>query len=148
MQAIAQPDLLVGQWHILHWHEIYEDGRISLPFGNALRGFLRYEHDGHMMCIISKPARAAFASNNQYEASAIEKARAYEDFFVYAGRYERDGNFLAHYVDFALFPNWQDTVQNRRIASLGPDHLCLEADKRGASVTPHIVQIAWQRTES
>ena len=98
-------DLLVGLWHIVHWLEIYEDGRIIAPFGTALRGFLRYTPDGHMMCVISKPARARFASDQQYAATAQEKAQAYDDFFVYAGHYERADNFVVHHVDYALFPN-------------------------------------------
>ena len=142
---MSAPDLLIGLWHILHWHEIYEDGRIHTPFGTALRGFLRYTADGHMMCVITKPTRARFATDHQYQATSAEKAQAYDDVFVYAGRFERADHIVTHYVDYALFPNWQHSTQQRHIVQLDATHLCLEADKRAADSAPHIVQIAWQR---
>ena len=140
-----EADALIGLWHILHWQNIYDDGRTIAPFGNNLRGFLRYAPDGQMMCIIAKPARALFISDQQFEASLAEKAQAYDDFFVYAGRYERQDTMVVHHVDYALFPNWQNSTQHRRIAHLSADHLSLEADKRNDAVAPHIVQITWQR---
>ncbi len=115
------------------------------PFGHHPSGFLRYEPDGDMICIIAKPGRQPFRSSRQFEASEAEKARAYEGLFVYAGTYELSPGGVTHHVEFALFPNWENSVQARRIAHLGTGRLCLEADVRGKGLSPHLVRIEWRK---
>ena len=139
---------LIGRWDIRSWHEIHKDGRSVAPFGERPTGFLRYEASGDMMCLITKPDRPPFCSARQFEASAAEKARAYDDFFVYAGSYEVSPEGLTHHVAFALFPNWERSTQIRRIAHLSAERLCLEADVRGVDLAPYLVRIEWEKART
>jgi hypothetical protein len=136
---------LIGRWDIRSWREFHEDGRVIAPFGDRPRGFLRYGPDGEMICMIARPDRERFASPRQFEASAAEKARAYDGFFTYAGTYAMCPGGVTHTVEFALFPNWEGLTQVRRIAHLCANYLCLEADVRGSGLSPHRVRIEWDR---
>ena len=139
---------LIGRWDICSWQEFHEDGRVIAPFGESPRGFLRYEADGEMVCMIARPGRAPFASPRQFAATEAEKARAYDGFFVYAGTYAMLPGGVSHPVTFALFPNWEGLTQIRRIALLSAESLWLEADVRGECLSPHLVRIIWRRPAS
>ncbi len=111
--ALKRGDLK-GRWRVLSWVQRYDDGREVYPVGQSPCGFLQYDDDGRLAAMISRADRAPFTTGGQWNASAEEKARAYDTFLCYSGTYELDGDLLTHHVDLSLFPNWIGATQKRR----------------------------------
>src|ERR1035441_10039638 len=78
---------LLGHWTIIAWEQRYDDGRRVLPLGPSPEGFIRYDADGRMVCMIARANRQNFAGGAQWTATDDEKARAYSEFLAYAGTY-------------------------------------------------------------
>lgn len=104
---------LKGRWYIQTWEQIYDDGRVLLPMGRELEGFIEYSDHG-MFCIISPQNRTLFQTGGQWSASDQEKANAYDSYLSYAGDFEVDGNTISHHVHYSIFPNWIGGVQHRQ----------------------------------
>ena len=122
-------DELLGHWLIVDWRQDYDDGRVSYPLGQGLRGFIEYGALG-MFCVIEQPDRPPLAAS-QWTASVTDKAAAYGSYFSYAGDWniERvDGAqaVIAHQVQHSLYPNWEGGVQ-RRTARIEDGQLVLSA---------------------
>jgi hypothetical protein len=138
-------ELFDGQWQVLAWEQVYDDGRRELPMGEQLEGFIRYSPDGRMVCMISRADRARFELGGQWNAPDEEKARAYDSMLCYAGRYRVEGDTVTHLVDMSLFPNWKGGEQKRRFA-LRPDGT-LELTARLEAGTPQArtARLVWRR---
>lgn len=106
---------LLGRWNIVSWQQRYDDGRITYPLGTALEGFIQYDANGQMMCMMARADRSNFVTGGQWNASNDEKAGAYSSFMAYAGSYSVDGEWVTHHVDLTLFPNWKNGDQKRRV---------------------------------
>ena len=143
---IADKKFLVGRWNVVSWTEIYPDGSVNAPFGDTPRGFLLYEGDGEMVCLLAKPSREHFSTSNRLEGKLKEKAQAFDDFFVYAGKYWISDIGVEHQVELALFPNWEGTLQRRRIKNLSSERLLLQAEIKAGEPGGHVVQIEWAKS--
>eukprot|EP01031_Cornospumella_fuschlensis_P010372 gene10372-12714_t len=97
---------LVGRWDIVSWEQRYDDGRLVLPMGERLEGFLLYSPEGSMTCLIARSERPKFPSGLQWEATEAEKAQAYEGILSYGGTYKVSGDTVEHHVSVSAFPNW------------------------------------------
>ncbi|MFJ9381251.1 lipocalin-like domain-containing protein [Streptomyces sp. NPDC101455] len=145
-------DDLVGRWDIVSWEQVYDDGRVQLPLGSRLNGFIRYTSDGDMACLITKAERAPFRTGGQWDADDAEKATAYGSMLAYAGSWsldvDGDGPVVTHKVDMSLFPNWVGGQQRRRI-SLQPDgSITLEARLEDGTSEARTARLAWRRHNS
>jgi hypothetical protein len=143
--------LLLGRWNILSWEQRYDDGRVSHPLGSALEGFIQYDRNGQMICMMGRADRAPFTTGGQWNASNDEKAGAYSSFMAYAGRYSIDGEWVTHHVDLTLFPNWKNGDQRRRVV-LTPDPASDRLDivarlEEGTSEARSAI-LAWRRAAS
>lgn len=107
--------LLHGRWEIVSWEQRYDDGRLSYPLGTELQGFIQYDPDGRMVCMMGRAQRPFFATGGQWNADDTEKAQAYSSFMAYSGRYVVEGEWVTHHVDLTLFPNWQHGLQKRQL---------------------------------
>jgi hypothetical protein len=135
---------LVGRWDIVSWQQVYDDGRVQHPMGEDLRGFIRYTDDGDMAVMIVRADRANF-TGGQWDASNDEKAAAYMSMLSYAGRYEVDGDFVVHHVDFSLFPNWAGGQQRRRVVVRADGTIALEARLEADTPEARTAQLVWRR---
>lgn len=136
---------LLGRWDILAWEQLYDDGRRQLPMGDALTGFIRYTEDGDMIVLISKQERKAFETGGQWDASAEEKATAYESTLSYAGRWELNGDQVIHKVDISLFPNWVGGQQKRQVELRGDGTLAIKARLEEGTPQARTAQLLWKR---
>lgn len=93
----------------------YDDGRVIYPFGRNVDGRIFYGADKSMFCAIQKGGRAPFNTGKQWTADDSDKARAYDDYLTYCGRYEIDGDTVTRHVAISLYPDWTGNRQVRKI---------------------------------
>lgn len=136
-------DTIKGRWSILAWEQLYDDGRVVLPMGTELEGFIEYSAFG-MFCVVARKGRKAFSSGGQWSAADAEKAAAYNGYLTYAGDYEVEGNIITHKVHHSLFPNWVGGSQHRR-AELDGDILSLSARLEEGTPEARTARLVWQR---
>lgn len=142
--------LLLGRWNIVSWEQRYDDGRVTRPLGAALEGFIQYEANGRMICMMGRAGRAGFVTGGQWNASNDEKADAYSGFMAYAGSYTVDGDLVTHHVELSLFPNWKGGDQKRRVRiEHGPSGDTLAVSARLEEGTPEArsAVLAWKRAD-
>jgi Lipocalin-like domain len=138
---------LVGVWALRSWRQQYDDGRVTMPFGETPTGMLIYTADGRMSGMIAEGERSRL-SGGQWTSPAAERAAAYGSFMAYGGRFVVDGDDIVHHVEISLFPNWVGAEQ-RRTARLRDDRL-LELAGRVEEGTDQArtIMLTWQREES
>lgn len=134
---------LLGRWALRQWTQAYDDGRVTHPMGQAPRGFIQYDDD-RMFCMIERTDRQVFATGGQWNASAEEKARAYESFMSYAGTYDLAGDEVRQHVDMSLFPNWEGGVQRRK-AAIVDGLLHLSARLEDGTPEARTASLVWER---
>lgn len=111
---------LVGAWELVRWEIVHDGGaRRTLPFGADARGLLLYTADG---CISAS-------------IMAGERARAFDGYFSYAGRYRVIAGEVRHEVTVALNPSRVGTLQARHARIVGR-RLELTADELLADAHP------------
>lgn len=135
---------LIGRWNIVSWKQIYDDGRVTFPLGERLKGFISYDEQGQMTCMIANADRLRFHTGGQWNASMEERAAAYSGCLAYAGRYSVLGNVVTHHVDVSLFPNWEGADQ-RRTVDLGDDELNIVARLEEGTSEARRAVLAWKR---
>ncbi|MGD9941961.1 MAG: lipocalin-like domain-containing protein [Burkholderiaceae bacterium] len=111
--AALRPGDLRGRWSLVSWQQTYDDGRITYPMGEQPIGYIEYGEQ-EMSCMLARRNRPPFSTGGQWNASADEKAGAYDSFMSYSGSYEIEGDTVVHHVRMSLFPNWEGGVQRRR----------------------------------
>ena len=114
MQIINNKDI-EGLWNLLSMEQRYDDGRVLYPFGRNVEGRIYYGADKSMFCAIQKRGRTPFSTGKQWTADDSEKARAYDDYLTYCGRYEMDGDTVTHHIEISLYPDWIGKQQARKI---------------------------------
>ena len=139
-------DTIKGRWMVQSWEQFYDDGRIVLPMGSELDGFIEYSDYG-MSCVISQKDRKAFSSGGQWSADDAEKAGAYNSYLTYAGGFDVEGNIITHHVKYSIFPNWIGGTQ-QRFAELQGDLLILKTAKLEAGTSEaRIAQLTFRRQD-
>ena len=133
-----------GRWNIVSWRQEYDDGRCVHPFGETLDGFIEYG-EGQMFCVISRRPRTRFTSGGQWDADDRDKAAAYDEYLTYAGGYEFDGETVSHHIRLCIFPNWQGTVQRRKVMRNGDDEMTLVARIEEGTSEARTAVLAWRR---
>lgn len=141
------PDQLLGRWDIVSWLQLYDDGRCQAPLGESLEGFIRYMPDGDMVCMIADASQPGFTSGGQWNASEVERARAYSSMLAYAGKWRIDGESVVHSVELSLFPNWKGGDQRRNVR-LDGDILFIEARLEAGTPEARTAQLKWQRVSA
>ena len=138
---------ILGRWLIVDWRQEYDDGRVSYPLGEQLRGFIEYGQHG-MFCIIEKADRPRLAAS-QWTASDQDKVAAYSSYFSYAGGWEVEsegnaGAVIAHHVEHSLYPNWEGGIQ-RRTAQMRDGQLYLSARFEDGTPEARSAHLVWRR---
>lgn len=137
----------VGRWEILSWEQRFDDGRVELPMGESLQGFIQYTEGGHMACMIARAERPSFESGGQWNANNSEKAAAYASMLAYGGRYEVNADVITHFVDISLFPNWVGGAQKRRFEVNADGTLTLSARLEEGTPQARSARLVWRRAD-
>lgn len=143
--TVANTHALLGRWYIVSWEQRYEDGRVQLPMGDKLEGFIDYSAEGYMACMISRADRANFSKGGQWNAPDDEKAGAYNSMLAYGGRYRLDGETIVHMVDFSLFPNWKGGEQKRELEFQKDGTIALLARLEQGTSEARVARLVWRR---
>jgi hypothetical protein len=131
--------ILVGTWLLERWELIYADGRPpECPLGADAIGFLMYTADGHVSASLARAQRP-----NTPPADPQAKARAYEDYFAYAGRYVVPDGTVEHHIAIASDPALAGVVSRREVQIEG-DRLLLSGPDFSAT-SPRAHRITWRR---
>lgn len=102
-----------GTWRLVLFEVRGREGEVSHPFGLDAAGYLIYGQDGYMAAALMQAKRANFASADILEASAEEKAAAFDSYSSYCGTYEVKDSKVIHHIECSQLPNWSGTDQER-----------------------------------
>jgi hypothetical protein len=131
-------DSLIGTSRLERWEIVYEDGRPpECPLGADAEGFLIYTADGHVSATLARRSRPRLADDDG------AKARAYEAYFGYAGRYEVRDGAVVHHIAIAPDPALTGATTLRN-AVLDGDRLTLSGPDFAAG-SPRSHRILWRR---
>lgn len=136
---------MTGRWQIVAWEQVYDDGRRTYPMGQEVEGFIQYDSDGRMMCMLCRCDRRNFTSGGQWNASEQEKAEAYSSMLAYAGTYTYSGDTVSHHVELSAFPNWKGGTQKRRIEMMDARQLVLAARLEEGTSEARTARLVWKR---
>jgi hypothetical protein len=106
---------LIGTWELVSTEDRMSDGSKQpfQDFGPHAKGYLMYAADGHMSAQLMNPDRAKW--KDEKKPTPEEKAKAFEGFAAYAGRFEVDEEkqIVYHLPDVALSADLLGTRQAR-----------------------------------
>lgn len=132
-------DALIGAWTLESWALVYEDGRPpEYPLGRKARGLILYTGDGHVSATLMRDGRKPMAADD-----VTEKAKAYDDVFAYAGRFEVKGEAVFHSIEIATNPALAGITSTRNIV-LDGDKLVLSGPDFSPD-SPRYHRIIWRR---
>ncbi|MBU3672244.1 MAG: lipocalin-like domain-containing protein [Sinobacteraceae bacterium] len=134
---------LTGRWEYLRWEIVYPDGTTTHPFGADACGTLLYTADGGMSANIMAGARPALSKANPRAASMAERARAFDGYFGYAGRWRLEGERVAHEVTVASNPALVGSVQWRTATFRGRSLTLSVEEPVAGGLRVH--RLVWQR---
>ena len=108
------PDDLIGTWTLEGSFVERPDGTRTPSWGDDPKGVIIYTADGYMTAITRHGSRKLPA-----DATADDKAAAFDSYFNYAGRWTLDGDIVTHHIEHALDPNLVGTSRDRTIDHQG-----------------------------
>src|SRR6478672_2288287 len=111
--VMAEEHTVVGGWRLVSFETHDGDGRVRLPYGPAPVGYILYTGEGRMSATIMRGERTPIAGEPGRGEATAEKARAFEEYLSYAGRYTFLGDRVVHHVEVGLWPSWVGTDLER-----------------------------------
>lgn len=139
------PHDLIGSWTLQEWRIDYPDGRASAwPFGTDAIGLIVYGADGWMSATMSCRRRTTLSDISAVKADDASRARAFQEYLTYSGRWHIEDGRIAHDVEMALNPALLGTRQWRE-AQLRDGALLLAAEEPIGSGRTRRHQISWRR---
>ena len=140
----ATRDQLVGTWRLVSCETRYQDGSVIHPMGDDAVGFLVYAADGYMAATLSRSNRPAFTTGEMMTADVQEKARGWDSYFSYVGRYEIGDGQITHHIEVSQYPNWIGGAQ-LRFMILDSDHLELSTPSQTSRRGRQASYLTWRR---
>ena len=144
--ATLRPEDVIGSWQLTAWRIDYPDGRpTTWPFGVDAIGVLVYAPDGWMSATMSCRQRSPLSAASALKADDASKAKAFQEYLAYSGRWSIVGQSIAHDVTMSMNPTLIGTRQWRDARPTG-DTLVLAAAESlpGGAARQH--SIVWQRS--
>ena len=122
--ARAQTVDLRGTWTLVS-SVTDKDGKKTEQFGHGAQGMMSLDAGGHFMLTIIGPGLPKFASGNRAGGTAEENKAVVAKSIAMLGTYAHDAaaKTLTFKVESASFPNWNGTVQTRKIVTSTADDL-------------------------
>jgi hypothetical protein len=114
---------LIGAWQLVRYWTRYDGGERIFPLGEDAVGLILYTPDGFMTGTMQRARPLRFAVADRLNAMAPEKARAFDDYVTYCGRWRLDGDRVLHHIEASLLPNWIGEVQPREVRWLADDRI-------------------------
>ncbi|WP_150740773.1 lipocalin-like domain-containing protein [Pandoraea iniqua] len=137
---------IVGRWKIVAWEQFYDDGRHIFPLGKDVEGYIQYDPDNRMACMLFSASRQKFSSIGPWDASAEERAAAFGSMIAYAGSFSVNGDVVSHHVELSAFPNWKESTLKRRIEVSGGQNLVLVARMEEGTTEARTARLTWRRS--
>lgn len=132
---------LLGTWSLVSASSTSSAGeKDEAPYGSSPSGLLTYTTDGRVSALISHGGRKPLSPN----ASAQEKADAFNTFIAYAGRYTFQDDRVVHHVEVASIQNYvkRDLVRSVRFEG---DRIVLITPPTPINGKVQTVELVWQR---
>ncbi|MGI8688494.1 MAG: lipocalin-like domain-containing protein [Thermomicrobiales bacterium] len=107
----------VGVYRLVSW-EVWENGAVTYPLGDAPQGMIMYTAGGHMAVQMMRPDRPLFTSGDRWRSTPEDVQAAYGGYNAYCGRYavhEAEG-YVSHLLEQSLYPNRVGTELQRFFA--------------------------------
>lgn len=127
-QTAGAPVDLSGPWRLVSLESIRPNGQATTGWlGPRPEGLLLYQVNGSMAVQLVRDPPAG-GTTEPGRAREAEKARAFDGYYAYYGRYEVDepGGLLRHVVEQSLWPTERGHTYTHRFRLIG-DTLILEA---------------------
>jgi hypothetical protein len=118
----AQPSI-AGTWVLEAADEIHPDGSRDHGYGPNPHGVLMIDATGQYSLQIYRPDRPKFASGDKRRGTAPEYESAALGMSTHIGHIVVDSanRTLIFRIDFASFPNWDETEQKRQFELSGDE---------------------------
>jgi len=133
-----------GGWRLISFENHDSDGRVHLPYGPAPVGYILYTADGRMSATVMRGDRTPFAGEPRRGEGTAEKARAFEEYLSYVGRYTFLGERVIHHVEISLWPGWIG-ADLERLAEFRDERLILRTVPSEDDTWPRTTIITWER---
>lgn len=132
---------LTGTWTLVAADVLHADGTRAHDYGDAPKGLLMVDAQGHYSLQIYDPQRPHYASGDRDSGTAAEYKGNALGISTHFGMLHVDGDVLTLDVDSASFPN-QDGKQQKRVFKLDGDELSYRVQARPNGDVPVSV---WRR---
>jgi hypothetical protein len=132
----------LGSWGLVSYEQVLSSGEVLRPFGVSPSGMILYLANGYMSAHLSVNNPARFASDDSFQATAEEAAKAWQAYFGYWGTFKVDAEkaVVVHRVEGSSFSNWIGTEQVRHFRFDGADRLIRETPSSSG-----LFKAIWQR---
>ncbi len=136
----------IGTWKLISCTFESATGEITYPFGQKPAGYIIYNNDGYMSVAIMQADRPKFATDDWFGGTDNEKAKAFEGFTAYCGKYEvlEDQNKVMHYPEVISVPNQTNVPQERDFEFKG-DQLILSVASFSVDDEEQSSRLVWQK---
>lgn len=141
---MAEGQTVVGGWRLVSFENHDGDGRVRLPYGPDPVGYILYTADGRMSATIMRGERTPIAGEPRRGEGSAQKARAFEEYLSYAGRYTFLGDRVIHHVEVALWPSWVG-ADLLRLATFDGARLILRTQPSENEARSRTTIIIWER---
>lgn len=139
-------DSLVGAWRLRRYWTQYSDGPPQHPLGEDAVGYILYTPEGFMSGTMQRRDVADFAVADRLQATPEEKARAFDAYVTYCGRWRAEGDVAYHRIEASLLPNWRGEEQARRMVWHGPDRVDLVGEWQ-IGPRRRVAVVEWERAK-
>ena len=130
---------LVGNWKLVSWQVVTEDGAKDL-FGPKPNGYFVVTREGRAMTVTTAEGRTSGETD-------AERAALHKSMLAYTGKYRVEGDEFITTVDASWNEGWNGTEQRRRFRFEG-DKLFIESAPAPSITSPGKVdfrRIVWER---
>jgi hypothetical protein len=115
----AEPGALIGNWKLISWQVIAEDGAAQDIFGAKPKGYLVLTREGRSIVVTTAEDRIAGMGD-------AERAALHKSMLAYSGKYRIEGNDFITKVEVSWNEAWNGTEQRRHFRIDG-DQLFIES---------------------
>lgn len=136
----------IGTWKLQSFILKSSSGKTTYPFGENPVGYIMYNEAGYMSVAIMHADRPNFATDDWFGGTAEEKAKAFEGYLSYCGKYEIKASEakVIHHPEVIIIPNQTNVPQERNFEFDG-DKLILGASESLANGETQSSRLVWQK---
>tara|TARA_R110002110_G_scaffold85816_2_gene223510 strand:+ start:98897 stop:99325 length:429 start_codon:yes stop_codon:yes gene_type:complete len=135
-----KPEDIIGAWNLVDTYRDDADGSRVKHQGPEPMGIIMYTADGHMSAITRWGTRDFPATT---DATDADKARMFDTYLNYAGRWSLDGDTVTHHIEHAVNENFVGKDRKRVIDHQG-DRMVLKGEGGDGTSTATII---WERAK-